>query len=176
MALYQMPPFSGQQGSGWLLALLARLSRTSLRVAARKMNLDGVLARLHNGLSRLLRNLRWGALWGLCGAVVYCAYGVVLFLLAGERPFAAKGTTFGAVMAAYLTGGVGAGLILGVLRPLGRWWWGSAVMGLVCSVPIWAAMIFAVTGHFYWKVVAVLSAVMGPVAGMMSKLRLGSEE
>ena len=135
------------------------------------------LGRFHDAVLTLRQNLAWGALWGLCGAVVYSAFAVVVFLLAGQRAFSAKGTSLSAVLAAYLVGGIGSGLVMGALRPLGRSWWGAGVMGLVCAVPVWSAMMVAVAGlrHVPWKVVAGLTLLTGPVSGVITKRRMDSE-
>jgi hypothetical protein len=84
----------------------------------------------------VLRNLRWGAGWGLSLASLFSLYVFALSIIRGSAPFDRHGISPAEVIQAYLVGGVVAGALIGLLRPLTRWGWGAALLGLIASIPI----------------------------------------
>jgi len=127
-------------------------------------------------MTPLLKNLRWGVFWGACGAVFYGAYAVLLYLFAGAQAFSSKGATLGGTLGAYALGGVGAGVVLGLLRPLVRWWWGAALVGFFCAIPVWLGGLLAIQSFtppsrddLY--MVLILSGISGPVCGVIARKR-----
>lgn len=126
---------------------------------------------------KVIQNLRWGIFWGLCGAAVYCAWVGILFLLRGAAPFLANGTTFPATLAAYLVGGLGAGIILGLLRPFTRMVWGVALVGFLCALPVWFGALGAVEGFQRIdgadvRVMVFLAFATGPLCAFLARRRL----
>lgn len=84
----------------------------------------------------VLANLVWGIAWGLLLSCCLIVFVAVLFLFQGQQPFNAYQTTVRAVVVLYLVGGALGGLVVGVLRPLTKWRWGAAVVGVLAAVPV----------------------------------------
>lgn len=84
----------------------------------------------------LFRNLLWGVRWGLAFGSVYAVWAGVLFVFRGAAPFQSHEVTVWEAVAVYLVGGVAAGGLMGLLRPLVRWWIGAMLVGMIASVPI----------------------------------------
>jgi len=103
------------------------------------------------------------------------------------RPFAPYdglgrcfGTTFPATVGAYVIGGTGAGLVLGLLRPLCRPLWGVAFVGFLCAIPVWVAGFCALNGlpNLSWEDVraaVILSLVSGPICALVVRKRLAPQ-
>lgn len=128
----------------------------------------------NNPVKSMLGNLAWGCYWGMCGAVFYVLIAIVVYLVQGRLAFQARGITLPAVVKGYLFGGLGAGVVLGLLRPLGRWWWGAAVIGFFCAAPVWLGGLIANHGftmltHDEVLMVLTLAALSGPICGVMVK-------
>lgn len=122
----------------------------------------------------VLRNLLWGIRLGLTFAAVFSAWIVILIVLNGSLTLRLRGGyTANAltVIAAYLWGGMAAGAIVGLARPLGRNRVGAALIGVLAAAPVYAGMRVAVEGLAPWRgtdtlVVAILSVVVGGFGGV----------
>jgi hypothetical protein len=79
-------------------------------------------------------------------ASFYCAWVIVVYLLAGDEPFRRQGVSLQAVVATYLAVGVSAGAVIGLLKPLADHWFGAFVVGLLASIPIAAGLMICVAG------------------------------
>jgi hypothetical protein len=122
------------------------------------------------GSRGLLANLGWGALWGLLFGLVYVLVLGILFVLQGPVLFHAYNSTFAEVAALYLIGGVGGGLIVGLLRPLLRWRWGAALVGIFAAIPAGAGFQLMRIGSAPWGakdtlVVMIFSVALGATVG-----------
>ena len=84
----------------------------------------------------LSQDLGWGIFWGLALAVGVTIVLVVLYALSGAQLFEDHDTTFGGVVAVYFGGGLVGGAVVGLLRPLTRWRWGAAAVGVVAALPV----------------------------------------
>jgi hypothetical protein len=104
----------------------------------------------------LERDLRTGMGYGVAYAAFYSAFVLVLALVVGERLFAGSGTSLVRVVLGYVAAGVGGGLVVGLLLPLGGtkppfrssspsgWWrgnrsrlWRYCCWTLCLSLPSW---------------------------------------
>jgi hypothetical protein len=56
---------------------------------------------------------------------------------AGTAPFDRIDTTYSATVALYYAGGAVGGLVIGLLLPLRRWPWGSALLGMLGVLPLY---------------------------------------
>lgn len=119
------------------------------------------------------QNVLWGIRRGLSAALAFSAYVLLLYLFRGAAPFEANDTSLGAVIAAYLFGGLVAGAIIGLLRPFTKRKVGAIIAGIVAAVPVYAAVVFAVNGFAPWTLmdavfVAVASLYVGALAGFLT--------
>lgn len=83
-----------------------------------------------NAVRRLGTNLVWGLEMGLGMAGIFCLIGVALRLVRGPHFLDSYGITFQRLMSIYVRGGIGAGLLAGLGRPLGRWRAGAIAVGI----------------------------------------------
>ena len=87
----------------------------------------------------LPQDLGWGIFWGLAFALVLTIVLVLLYAVRGSALFETYDTTFGGVVAVYFAGGLAGGAVVGLLRPLTRWRWGAAMVGVFAALPVGAA-------------------------------------
>lgn len=99
---------------------------------------------------QLWENLLWGVGWGLFIAAILSCYVTVLYLFRGPRPFQAQGTNVLTVVATYIVGGIAAGVIVGLFRPLGRSDWGAALLGAICGLAVFALIRVSLDGPTHW--------------------------
>jgi hypothetical protein len=79
----------------------------------------------------MLQRIKTGVGIGLIFASLYSLYMIGLYVIQGEEPFPRMGTTVLTVIATYFSGGITAGAVVGILRPLGRWRLGAIFIGIV---------------------------------------------
>lgn len=101
---------------------------------------------MHAGIEEVVRNVKWGAARGTAVAAMYCLWATVLYALRGTEPFDRHGLGFGLVLATYLTVGVAAGGIVGLMRPFATRRIGAYVAGLVAGLPIALGITVAIKG------------------------------
>jgi hypothetical protein len=109
--------------------------------------------------------------WGLKMAVVYSLFAVAVRILAGDAPFESAGTAVWKVVVAYFAGGIAAGMIAGLLLPLGRYWVGAMLVGAVAGMPVMFAIGMAIRPPDEWLTVVPKIAVggallLGPACGL----------
>lgn len=126
-----------------------------------------------------MRNVRTGLGYGLAYVAVYCGFVLMLALVKGEAFFVAAGTTLPGVLLAYLTGGIAAGCVVGLLLPLARTKLGAAFIGFVAAIPVfWAAGMVVGTPQSLTAVLLEdalpLAAILGPAAGLFARSHFGS--
>jgi hypothetical protein len=97
-------------------------------------------------VSTAIGNAKWGVKGGLRAAVVYCLWVGLLFLIGGPETFSRLGVTLTTVMATYVTVGVLAGAVIGLLRPLTGNGFGAFVVGYLAAVPITAGIMICLKG------------------------------
>ena len=115
---------------------------------------------------RLFRRIAWGAKTGTIFGLAFSLLALVVFLLGGQGPFEANHSSFGKIVVTYFLGGVSAGMIVGMLRPLTASKVGAAVTGFIAAAPVSILMRFAVNGFRAWTVKdTVLSILMCAALG-----------
>ncbi len=124
-------------------------------------------------MNSLRTNVSWGLRWGLSVALVYSAYVLVLVLLRGNGVLTDQGISLSQVLTVYGITGIFGGLAVGLLRPLGRYLVGAAVIGYIV-----AALLFFCFGLIdaplsEWQrddvtEVLVLAAILGPAGGVIA--------
>lgn len=98
----------------------------------------------------VLADLGWGALWGFLLALSVLLMVSLVYVFRGPELLQPYGVTFGSVAALYLLGGLIGGLVLGLLRPLVRWRWGGALVGVVVALPCGLGIRFLQSGMAPW--------------------------
>ncbi len=88
-------------------------------------------------LRRLGSHVLMGLGLGLAIATGFAIWITFLRLSAGARPFDRLDTTYSATVALYYAGGSVGGLVIGLLWPLRRWPWGSALLGMLGVFPLY---------------------------------------
>lgn len=83
---------------------------------------------------------------GVSMGVFFSVIALAIWLFRGAEPFSMNEVTLGRAVAVYLLGFSGAGLIVGLLNPLGRSRTGAFALGVVSSIPLATAASFFVTG------------------------------
>jgi hypothetical protein len=102
----------------------------------------------------ILGNVAWGIVWGLFLAACFTVIAAVPALiraLIGPAYAWQKKLTFLAIIGVYLSSGIAGGAVVGLLRPLSRWWMGRRLIGVVVAVPITIAIRYAVYGWQPWS-------------------------
>jgi hypothetical protein len=122
-------------------------------------------------MASLLDNLKSGTRWGLAFAAFYSAAAVLIWLVRGDVAFEAQGTSLWQVLLAYVAGGMAAGVVVGLLMPLGRTRFGAGVIGFVAAVPVMFVVGMAVSPPPTWftrvPIVAFgCAAILGPIVGI----------
>ena len=96
--------------------------------------------------STVWRDLRWGIGWGLFAGFFYSLVALAIYAFQGSRPFGSRGITFASTVAVYFFGGLTAGSIVGLLRPLTRLRVGAMAVGIVAAIPACMAGVFILYG------------------------------
>lgn len=120
----------------------------------------------------LRENLVWGLRYGLRYAVFFSVLAFAAFLIAGPRSFAEAGTTLGLTLITYFAGGVAAGAMVGICRPLLHSWLAAALIGVLAAIPV-CVMLKYVVAPGPWSradvvVVGGLSLFYGLVLGPLT--------
>lgn len=105
---------------------------------------------------RVIWGIRWGALFG----IAFVAIAVVIDVLSGSSAFESHHTTFGKTAASYVSGGMAAGLVVGLMQPITRWKAGAAFVGFVAAVPVAILFHFATHGFGPWHVSDTIMALI----------------
>jgi len=88
-------------------------------------------------MKRFLGNLLKGLTLGLFVATGLSAWVLLLRIRGGTAPFERLDTTFTAVVLGYYEGGAAGGLLVGVAWPLGRWFLGYVLLGVLGILPFY---------------------------------------
>ena len=109
--------------------------------------------------------------WGLAFAGVFCAWAVILLVLGGPSAFLKQGISFAQAVSGYVFGGVAAGIVVGLLRPLLKYGWSAALVGILAAVPVGIAFQVATRGGRWASpnsliTVAIFSLTVGAIGGI----------
>jgi hypothetical protein len=117
----------------------------------------------------MAQDIKTGAVMGLLIATVYSLYALVLLAARGTAPFDANGVTPAGVIAAYYGGGLVAGSVVGILRPLLRWRLGATIVGIVAAFGVFAGIGIAKEGYLWhwtirtWQTSVISSVILGGI-------------
>ncbi|MEJ2215897.1 MAG: hypothetical protein P8099_04705 [Gemmatimonadota bacterium] len=79
---------------------------------------------------------------GVVAGLVFTSVATLIFLVEGKRPFEHNDVTYGSTVALYVLGFTTAGLVAGLLNPLGRTKLGAVLLGIIATVPLaWGASV-----------------------------------
>jgi hypothetical protein len=81
----------------------------------------------------MIDRIKSSVLIGLAFACIYSLYVCGLYLLEGSRPFDRLHTTLGIVVLMYFSGGIAAGVTVGLLQPLARSRAGAIFVGIIAA-------------------------------------------
>lgn len=118
-------------------------------------------------MRRLGRNVAWGASIGFGSGAIFCLIVLLERLVRGPHFLDAYGIGFGTLLACYLAGGTGAGLVVGLARPLLRWWAGAIVVGIFAGLVAAGALGLGMSGPIRtwgadaWTAVLIMGVVGG---------------
>lgn len=87
------------------------------------------------------KNLMWGGSLGLLFGVAYASLIVIMYGIGGSMEDRRTVDMF-ALTAFYVGSGVACGIIVGLLKPLGRWKAGTAFIGFIAAMPLYAGILF----------------------------------
>jgi len=123
----------------------------------------------------LVENLTRGIKWGLYFAFCYSIIVALLALFRGNAPFENASTTLPMVLGVYWVCGLIVGALIGALWPLGKSYWGAALLGAIGSLPVSLAILMATEPRSAWREELVLyvgiGLIAGPLFGLSMKLR-----
>ncbi len=113
-----------------------------------------------------------GVTVGLFFAALFSAYVTVMHISTSGAILQGRGITLPSVLAVYLAGGIGAGLLYGVLVPVAKGPLGAYVVGWLVSVPLFVGVAVIhpradLGERLTWVGVAVASALVGGVGGVI---------
>lgn len=113
------------------------------------------------------RNLRWGIAQGASFAAI-ASITVSVFEIPQWHIY---GPHLWVVVGTYFAAGVGAGAVVGVLRPLTRHLIGALVIGIIAAVPVAIAVSLAASspkwGPIEWGFVRFFAVFCGPLGGFI---------
>jgi len=104
-------------------------------------------------------------------ACFYSAFGLLILLTRGAKPFAANKVSPASAIAVYLISGPIAGALLGLLRPFTRHLPGAMLVSIPVSFPVFAGALLAVSGMPWtwdrgtWIMLLILTCAIGPFFG-----------
>lgn len=107
-----------------------------------------------------------GVIAGIFIATLFSVWAVAVYLVSGGGAFERLGISFGATISIYFAGGIVGGLVVGLIWPLTRWWWGAAVVGVVGALPVYLMASVALDGDFLGG--TILAIVVGGIVGLRS--------
>jgi len=125
------------------------------------------------------RNVRKCVGYGTAYAAVYSLVAFAVAASAAPSPLGEAGASgIPQLILAYFAGGIAAGLLIGLLLPLGRTRVGAAAIGFVAAVPVfWALAMTEATSRSMWQVLLQdaipLGGIMGPAAGLIVRSAFG---
>ena len=123
-------------------------------------------------LNALSSNLLWGLLSGLGAAVFFSLIAAVLYALASFRDISGGGVPLSTVIASYLLAGAVGGIVLGLLKPIVRRWWGAALAGTAIAFVLAFAIEVSSNGWItHWpadafETMVSYALIFGPVGGV----------
>jgi hypothetical protein len=94
----------------------------------------------------VVANVRWGTRLGVLFACIYTFIALAIFTLQGPATYRRNLGQLGLAILVYFGGGIAAGTIVGLLRPLTRDRGWAIVVGIVAALPMFFGAAVAVRG------------------------------
>ena len=115
--------------------------------------------------------VRQGVKYGIVMAAVYSAFAVFVRLSQGPEPFRDGGVSVPSLLLAYFSGGVVAGVLVGLLAPLARRLVGALLLGFIVAMPVMYFIAIAMSPVEEWDgeavgVSIVAAAFLGPLCAL----------
>lgn len=110
-----------------------------------------------------------GLLLGLAVATGLSVYVVVAYLVTDGDILSGYGVSLLTVIATYYLGGMVGGLIVGLLSPFYRTWYGAMLLGWLAVIPLYSVVTFAdAPGELLTNIpdVLIISGLVGPLVGL----------
>ena len=130
-------------------------------------------------VSTFTRNIIWGVGSGALMALAYSIVALMIYAVFGAHVLHTPGLTIGLVLISYWVGGLTAGLLVGMLRPLSRFRWGPYLLGAIAGTAVFAAFQASTMGPMWrwswgdWTTPLILGVVMGVLAASDPRIREG---
>jgi hypothetical protein len=116
--------------------------------------------------TRLVSRLAWGVRWGALFGAAFVMIAVAIYFLSGKSAFESHRTTLLRMVLTYFVGGVLAGTVVGLLKPLTNSKTGAAIVGFAAALPVATLIRFATDGFGLWQRSDTIEAiVMGLILG-----------
>jgi hypothetical protein len=122
-------------------------------------------------------NLVWGVKNGAFMAAAYSIAALVIYAVLGNHAIHTPGLTIGLVLESYWVGGLTAGLLVGILRPLSKLRWGPYLLGAIAGITVFAAFQASTMGPMWrwswgdWIEPCILGTIMGVVVASDPRAR-----
>ena len=123
---------------------------------------------------RAVSDVLWGVGWGSAMAAAFSLFVGAQALLDGGASVRGSGTSVGRVIATYWVAGVGAGAVLGLLRPMLPRALGRALAGWVCGAVVYGCIGLARDG--WTPELPRMAATLGLLVGVPAALILGRRD
>lgn len=94
----------------------------------------------------MTKNILWGLQFSMSVAVVFALIVLTEYRLLGPGTTTRFGMTLGSVLLMYLCGGLLAGVVLGVGRPLGKTHVGAIILGIFVATCVYGSGCVAIYG------------------------------
>lgn len=128
---------------------------------------------LQKPMNKTIRNALWGVTWGVGMAMWFTLIATVIYVIAGAQRLEGFPMTLPALIGTYCAGGILAGFVVGLLRPLGRRWWGAMLIGVVGAFLTMLSVGIAMEGWITrwdrsnFEAAVTYSLLAGPVTGLL---------
>jgi hypothetical protein len=127
-------------------------------------------------LQRLRCNVLTGTTYGLCIAVVFSVFVLVMLAVRGSSLLEEHDTTLATILGTYFAAGLVGGAIVGALLAIGRRWYGAMLVGYIAAIPVYGMIIMATSPPTRWMTyLPYLFYLLGP-AGAVAGLWIWSEQ
>lgn len=122
-------------------------------------------------LNTLFRNIAWGVMWGMVGALGFMLFSLARHVFQGEAPFKVYSLTFRGAIAMYLVEGLLTGVLVGLLRPLAQYFIGAMVLGFSIAFTVYGVAGWAMEGPMSnwdsvsWGALVLVTVIGGILVG-----------
>jgi len=128
------------------------------------------------GHRSVIADVLLGLKYGGYLAVVSSAAGVLAYVVSAGRAFDRLGISLSVGLGGYALAGLMSGVVWGLGRPVGRSWWGAALLGFLVAIPAAAVLASVVMPPGYgWRDAAAVALLVAVVAGPLAGIAVWSD-